>query len=87
MAGLNTLRTKGGLFLTFVIGIALLLFVVSLAFENGGMGGQDPKVAEINGEKITYTHYQDTFDAVQNNLFRQDGYRNFGCRAHRVAFG
>lgn len=73
MAGLNTLRTKGGLFLTFVIGIALLLFVVSLAFENGGMGGQDPKVAEINGEKITYTHYQDTFDAVQNNLSTMSG--------------
>lgn len=73
MAGLNTLRTKGGLFLTIFIGVALLMFIVSLAFENGGMGGQDPKVAEINGEKITYTHYQDTFDAVQNNLSTMSG--------------
>ncbi|MBR5135677.1 MAG: SurA N-terminal domain-containing protein [Rikenellaceae bacterium] len=73
MAGLNTLRTKGGLFLTIFIGLALLLFIVSLAFENGGMGQQDPKVAEINGEKITYTHYQDTFDAVQNNLSAMSG--------------
>ena len=73
MAGLNTLRTKGGLFLTIFIGLALLLFIVSLAFENGGMGQQDPKVAEINGEKITYTHYQDTFDAVQSNLSAMSG--------------
>ncbi|MBQ9146963.1 MAG: SurA N-terminal domain-containing protein [Rikenellaceae bacterium] len=73
MAGLNTLRTKGGLFLTIFIGGALLMFIISLAFENGGMGGQDPKVAEINGEKITYTHYQDTFDAVQNNLSTMSG--------------
>ena len=73
MAGLNTLRTKGGLFLTIFIGLALLLFIVSLAFENGGMGQQDPKVAEINGEKITYTNYQDTFDAVQNNLSAMSG--------------
>ena len=73
MAGLNTLRTKGGLFLTIFIGGALLMFIISLAFENGGMGSQDPKVAEINGEKITYTHYQDTFDAVQNNLSTMSG--------------
>lgn len=73
MAGLNTLRTKGGLFLTIFIGGALLMFIISLAFENGGMGGQDPTVAEINGEKITYTHYQDTFDAVQNNLSTMSG--------------
>lgn len=73
MAGLNILRTKGGLFLTIFIGGALLMFIISLAFENGGMGGQDPKVAEINGEKITYTHYQDTFDAVQNNLSTMSG--------------
>lgn len=73
MAGLNTLRTKGGLFLTIFIGLALLLFIVSLAFENGGMGGQDPQVAEINGEKITYTHYQEIFDATQNNLSTMSG--------------
>lgn len=74
MAGLNTLRTKGGLFLTIFIGGALLMFIVSLAFENGGMmGSQDPKVAEINGEKITYTHYQDIFDATQNNLSAMSG--------------
>ena len=43
--------------MTIFIGGALLMFIVSLAFENGGMmGSQDPKVAEINGEKITYTH-------------------------------
>lgn len=73
MAGLNTLRTKGGLFLTIFIGGALLMFIISLAFENGGMGSQDPKVAEINGEKITYTHYQDIFDATQNNLSTMSG--------------
>lgn len=73
MAGLNTLRTKGGLLLTIVIGGALLLFIISLAFEHGGMGNNDPQVAVINGEKITYTQYQDNYDATKSMLSLMNG--------------
>ena len=32
MAGLNTLRTRGGLFLAIVVGIALVAFLLPLPF-------------------------------------------------------
>lgn len=76
MAGLNTLRTKGGLFLTIVIGVALLLFIITLAFEHGGMSGNDPKVASINGQKITYLQYQEAYDATNNMLSMMNGLEN-----------
>lgn len=56
MASLNTLRTKGGWFLTIVIGLALVAFI----FTDLGScrGGQNPVVGEINGQKINYTDFQ-----------------------------
>lgn len=56
MASLNTLRTKGGLFLSIVIGIALLAFIL------GDFGGRNrnhnPTVGEINDTKITYQEFE-----------------------------
>ncbi len=65
MASLNTLRTKFGVVLSIVIGLALLAFILSLKTEMG-FSGNDPKVGEINGESITYTEYLDVYDAVKN---------------------
>ena len=66
MAGLNTLRTKFGLILSIVIGLALLAFILTLFLENGSlMGGSDPKVGTINGEKVSYTTLANTAETMR----------------------
>ena len=55
MASLNTLRTKGGWFLTVVIVIALLIFVLGDVWS--GKGNQNPVIGEINGVKVKYSEY------------------------------
>lgn len=67
MVSLNTLRTKFGIVLSVVIGLALLAFILSLKTEMG-FTGNDPKVGEIDGESISYTEYLDAYDAVKNLL-------------------
>lgn len=55
MASLNTLRTKGGWFLTIIIAVALLAFIAS---DFGGRNkGKDPVVGTINGTKVRYTDF------------------------------
>ena len=54
MASLNTLRTKFGIVLSVVIAGALLAFILSLKTEMG-FSGNDPKVGEIDGEKVLYS--------------------------------
>lgn len=67
MASLNTLRTKFGVVLSIVIGIALLAFILSLKAEMG-FSGNDPKVGEINGEKIKYTEYMAAYEKAKTML-------------------
>lgn len=65
MASLNTLRTKFGVVLTVVIGLALLAFILSLKAEMG-FSGNDPKVGEMNGEEVTYTEYLATYEKAKS---------------------
>lgn len=67
MASLNTLRTKFGVILSVVIGIALLAFILSLGTEMG-FTNQDPKVGEMDGEKITYTEYYSVYENTRNMM-------------------
>ncbi|MEG1864677.1 MAG: peptidylprolyl isomerase [Alistipes sp.] len=73
MASLNTLRTKFGILLSIIIALALLAFVLSLKTEMG-FSGNDPKVGEINGEKISYSEYYDQYEQIktQNNVQESD---------------
>ena len=64
MASLNTLRTKYGIILSVVIILALLAFIISLGPEMG-FGSNDPKVGEINGDKISYTEYLNEYETVK----------------------
>lgn len=64
MVSLNTLRTKFGIVLSIVIALALLAFIFSLRYEMG-FGGNDPKVGEINGDKILYTEYYNAYEEVK----------------------
>lgn len=58
MVSLNTLRTKFGIVLSVIIALALLAFILSLKAEMG-FTGNDPKIGEIDGEKINYSEYYD----------------------------
>ncbi len=55
MASLNTLRTKGGWFLSIVIMLALLAFILSDFVGQGR--GQNPIVGTINGVKVRYMDF------------------------------
>lgn len=67
MASLNTLRTKFGVLLSIIIAGALLAFILSLKTEMG-FSGNDPKVGEINGEKVLYSEYLDAYDNVKTQM-------------------
>lgn len=64
MISLNTLRTKFGVILSIVIGVALLAFILSLKTEMG-FSGQDPKVGEIAGENINYSEYYNEYEQIK----------------------
>lgn len=65
MASLNTLRTKYGIIVSVVIILALLAFIISLGPEMG-FGSNDPKVGEINGDKISYSEYLNEYETVKS---------------------
>ncbi|MFR9602602.1 MAG: peptidylprolyl isomerase [Rikenellaceae bacterium] len=69
MATLNTLRTKFGIVLSAVIAFALLAFIFSLKSEMG-FSGNDPVVATLDGQDITYSEYQAEYNKIraQNNV-------------------
>lgn len=78
MASLNTLRTKGGWIISIVIGIALLAFILPEVFR--GSGGTNPnkiKVGEINGEKVSYTEYNNRYDHYNTLMGVLNGRSNF----------
>ena len=82
MAGLNTLRTRGGLFLAIVVGIALVAFLLTdFLSNNQGNNPAKLKVGEINGEKVTYLRYSNQLNYTTNiqkmlngNASGQDSY-------------
>lgn len=65
MATLNTLRTKFGIVLSVIIALALLAFILSLRTEMG-FSGNNPKVGEIAGDKITYAEYYDEYEVTKS---------------------
>lgn len=64
MASLNTLRTRFGIVLSIVIALALLAFILSLKTEMG-FSGNEPRVGVINGDKINYSEYYETYERVK----------------------
>lgn len=67
MASLNTLRTKFGAVLTVVIVLALLAFILSLGPEMGFFGSNDPTVGVIDGNKVGYMEYLNTYETVKSS--------------------
>jgi peptidyl-prolyl cis-trans isomerase D len=78
MAGLNTLRTKGGWFLTIVIMLALLAFILG---DLGGPGrNQNPVVGTIDGEKVHY------MDFVNERVRQEEMLQGSGEQAQEEAY-
>lgn len=71
MVSLNTLRTKFGVILSVVIGVALLAFILSLKTEMG-FTGNDPKVGVMNGEKINYSEYYTEYEQIRQQSGAQE---------------
>lgn len=67
MASLNTLRTKFGAVLTVVIAFALLAFILSLKTDMG-FSNNDPKVGEIDGDKIRYSEFLDEYESIKERM-------------------
>lgn len=63
MATLNTLRTRGGIIVSIVIGVSLLAFLLGDLTSGGGMlGGGNQRVGEIAGQPIDYMEYAQQSD-------------------------
>lgn len=64
MATLNTLRTRGGVIVSIVIGIALLAFLLGDLTSSGGglMNARKMRVGEINGSNVDYVEYSESVD-------------------------
>ena len=75
MASLNTMRTKFGVILSVIIGGALLAFILSLKTEMG-FSGNDPKVGEIDGDKILYSEYLNAYDDMKAQMGGDNAYND-----------
>lgn len=71
MATLNTLRTKGGIIVTIVIGLSLVAFLLTDIFSAQGsmFNSKDMRVGQINGYKINYVEFSNDVDSY-NNIVR-----------------
>jgi peptidyl-prolyl cis-trans isomerase D len=73
MSILQTIRDKGAIISAFVIGLALLGFILMDAFSGRtGMGGNDTTIGSINGREIDYIDFQKKVQAQEEGA-RQQG--------------
>ena len=61
MAALQTIRNRGGLLISIVIGLALFAFIIGDTLTPGGsvFSGDRNQVGEIAGESVSIMDYQD----------------------------
>ena len=76
MSVIQSIQEKYAKLMAVIIAIALLTFVVMLAFENGGslfQGGRATSVGSVNGEKISAMEFNKSVDR-QESVMQQQGY-------------
>ena len=69
MAVLETIRVKFGILITVLIAVALLSFIIdpsSMSLFSSDPMAEDTEVASIDGNKVTYTEFNDQYRAYQN---------------------
>lgn len=76
MSVIQKIQEKYAKLMAVVIAVALIMFVLMLAFENGGSlfsGGPGNTVGKINGQAIGYEDFSKKIDQVEFSL-KQQGY-------------
>lgn len=70
MSVIQQIQDKYAKLMAIIIAVALMIFVVMLAFENGGrlFGGDTTTLAKVNGERIDYTDYLRQVELQEKNL-------------------
>lgn len=82
MSVIQQIQEKYAKLMAVIIALALIIFVVMLAFENGGalFNGGNSTVGKINGEKIDIKEFQEKVKAVEANIQQQQqGYGASGA--------
>ncbi|HEY6504191.1 MAG TPA: peptidylprolyl isomerase [Chitinophagaceae bacterium] len=76
MSVIQSIQEKYAKLMAVIIAIALIIFVVMLAFENGGnlfRGGNSTSVGKVNGRSVEYTDFMKKVDQ-QKNYMQQQGF-------------
>ncbi len=79
MSVIQQIQEKYAKLMAVIIALALIIFVVMLAFENGGnlfQGGNSTTVGKINGKSIGYSEFLKKVDQQERNLEAQ--YAQYG---------
>ena len=79
MSVIQKIQEKYAKLMAVIIALALIIFVVMLAFENGGnlfQGGNSTTVGKINGKSIGYSEFLKKVDQQERNLEAQ--YAQYG---------
>lgn len=74
MSVIQSIQEKYAKLMAVIIAIALIIFVIMLAFENGGtlfQGGRNTTVGSINGEKISAVEFTKAIDRTEAMMERQ----------------
>jgi peptidyl-prolyl cis-trans isomerase D len=71
MSVIQKIQEKYAKLMAIIIALALMIFVVMLAFENGGRlfnGGNSTTVGKVNGTAIDYTEFMAKVEKQQKNM-------------------
>ncbi len=85
MATLNTMRTKGALFLSIFIGVALIAFLLGdLSTAGGIFQARKMRVASIDGNNIDYAEYADRLELTSNVIEARYGLSTLTAEQSRM---
>lgn len=76
MSVIQQIQEKYAKLMAIIIAIALIIFVIMLAFESGGSlfrGGNTNLIGKVNGREINYTVFEKKVDQQEESIKRQYG--------------
>ncbi|MDP4262443.1 MAG: SurA N-terminal domain-containing protein [Bacteroidota bacterium] len=71
MSVIQRIQERYAKLMAIIIALALIIFVVMLAFENGGRlfrGGNSTSIGRVNGQSIEYADFQKKVDEQENSM-------------------
>src|SRR6478736_2144531 len=75
MSVIQRIQDKYAKLMAIIIAVALMIFVVMLAFENGGrlFSGNSTTIGKVNGHTIDYTDFAKKVDQAEKTMEAQGG--------------